>query len=73
MENKISKIKRKCEICEEEGNIICFDCIKYYCDSCSNFIHSKKINQNHSKEKINFFQLYIKCEIHPKKNSNFFF
>ena len=69
----MSKRIRECDICGEEGNNICFDCIKYYCDSCSDFIHSKKINQHHSKEKIIYFQLFeIKCQIHPKKILEFF-
>ena len=48
MEYKLKRIKT-CEICREEANIICFNCANYYCDSCSKFIHEKKINQNHIK------------------------
>ena len=51
MENETKKAK-VCDICGEEANIICFDCVNYYCDSCSNFIHGKKINKEHKKEKI---------------------
>ena len=67
MEYKSKRIKT-CEICREEANIICFNCTNYYCDSCSKFIHEKKINQNHIKDKINIFQLLnIICETHQKK------
>ena len=31
MENETNKAK-VCDICGEEANIICFDCVNYYCD-----------------------------------------
>ncbi len=72
MENVIKRFKY-CEICKEEANIICFDCINYYCDSCSNFIHEKEINKGHIKDKININRLLnIKCKIHPNKSLDFF-
>ena len=64
MEN-IKNNCKTCDICGEEPDIICFDCLHYFCNSCSNFIHGKKINENHIKEKINYFGLIeIKCKIH---------
>lgn len=72
MENETKKAK-VCDICGEEANIICFDCVNYYCDSCSNFIHGKKINKEHKKEKIYFSNLLnIKCETHPKNKLEYF-
>ena len=72
MESETNKIKN-CEICGEQANIICFNCFNYYCDSCSKFIHEKKINKEHKKEEIFFSQLLdIQCEIHPKMKLEYF-
>ena len=71
MENDI-RIKL-CETCKEKANIICFNCINYYCDSCSNFIHDKKPNKTHFIDKINVFRtINIKCKIHTNKSLDFF-
>ncbi len=72
MDNYIKRIKY-CEICKEEASTICFNCINYFCNSCSNFIHSKKINKAHIRDKIDIYKLFdIKCKIHPNKSLEFF-
>ena len=72
MEN-IKKSNKIYEICGEMANILCFDCISYYCDICSNFIHVKEINKMHKIDKIDLFRLLnIKCGIHPNKKLDLF-
>ena len=67
------EICKTCDMCGEEPNIICFDCLSYYCNSCSNFIHGKKINEGHIRDKINSLPLIgIKCEIHKNKKLEYF-
>ena len=70
-ENK--KQQKFCELCGEEAVALCFKCMIYFCDSCFKFIHDKKININHKKEKIDYFvPIDTKCPIHPKDRINLF-
>ena len=72
MENTKKNFKT-CDICGEESNIICFDCFQYFCNSCSNFIHGKKINENHIKENMNYLSMIeIKCDIHKNQKLEYF-
>ena len=72
MENSQNIIK-KCEICQSEATSICFKCYNYLCESCFKFIHDKKPNQEHKKEKIDYFvPIDIKCKVHPKHIIDFY-
>ena len=67
------KVSKLCDICRESANNMCFKCIMYLCDSCFKYIHEKKINKNHKKEKVDYFSpIYLKCPVHPKDRINLF-
>ena len=58
---------KECEICEENATSLCFKCKMYLCDSCFKLIHDKKKNNQHIKEKIDYFvPIDIKCPDHPE-------
>ena len=64
MEKKNQKL---CEICGNDANCLCFKCISYFCEECYKYVHDKKINAQHRKEKIDYFVPYdTKCHQHPK-------
>ena len=64
MENKNQKL---CEICGNVATSLCFKCISYFCEECYKYVHDKKINSQHRKEKIDYFVPYdTKCPQHPK-------
>lgn len=72
MEEKNKNIK-VCEICKNDANTICFQCISYFCEPCFKMIHDKKNNEQHKKEKIDFFvPIETKCPNHPKDRLNLF-
>lgn len=67
------KNDKVCEICGICATSLCFECSSYFCDSCYKFVHDKKINSNHIKEKIDkYIPIDIKCTEHPKNINNFF-
>ena len=69
---ELNQIK-KCEICKEYATSLCLKCMSYFCDSCSKFIHDKKENSQHKKEKIdNFVPIDIKCALHTKYPMDYF-
>ena len=69
---ELNQIK-KCEICKEYATSLCLKCTSYFCDSCSKFIHNKKENSQHKKEKIdNFVPIDIKCALHSKYPMDYF-
>ena len=64
---------KKCEICGIYATSLCFKCSSYFCDSCYKFVHDKKINADHIKEKIDpYIPIDIKCIEHPKSINNLF-
>ena len=72
MEKKIKFIK-ECETCASNATCLCFKCKEYYCDSCFKWIHDKKINSNHKKEKIDIYvPIDIYCQEHPDTTLNLF-
>ena len=75
MEEKKMNFKL-CDICKSQATLFCSDCecvCNYYCDSCYKFVHDKKININHKKEKIDFFiPIETKCPVHQKVDYNLF-
>ena len=67
------KNNKQCDICGEQATGLCFKCIMYLCDSCFKFIHDKKINKDHKKDKIDYFcPIDLKCPDHPKDRINLF-
>ena len=65
--------EKKCELCKEKATNICFNCSFYLCDCCSKFLHEKKENIGHKREKIDpFISLDIKCPEHPNVPMNLF-
>ena len=66
MKNNQSNIKQ-CEICKNDATSLCLNCLSYFCDSCFKFIHDKKVNSEHKKEKIDYFvPIDTKCPDHPQ-------
>ena len=58
---------KKCDLCKKEANILCLDCMDYFCDSCYKLIHEKEANNQHKTEKIDYyFPFDTKCKEHPK-------
>ena len=70
---KNQRNNKHCEICKELATSLCLQCMNYFCDSCYKFVHDKKVNINHKKEKIDFFvPIDIKCPEHPSNLLNLF-
>ena len=64
---------KKCELCKDNATSLCFQCYMYLCDSCFTFIHDKPANNQHIKEKIDYFvPIEIKCPKHPKDRMNLY-
>ena len=64
---------KKCELCKDNATSLCFQCYMYLCDSCFKFIHDKPANNQHKKEKIDYFvPIDIKCPRHPKDRMNLY-
>ena len=73
MEKDSKNLLKICKICGEKAEIICFECLENFCESCSKFIHNKKNNLNHSKENIdNYVPIYLKCHTHSNIPNDFF-
>ena len=67
MEQKVELIK-KCDICASYANSLCYECLNYYCDTCSKFKKNKENNSKHKKEKIEqYVPIDTKCK---KKKKN---
>ena len=67
MENiEILNSIKKCEVCAEDETCIYYKCNCYFCEGCYKFIHDKKINAHHKKEKIDYYSPFdTKCKDHP--------
>ena len=62
-----------CEICNSIATNLCLSCFAYFCESCFKLVHSKKDNNEHKKEKINYlFPIATKCVEHPKYPNELF-
>ena len=62
----IQKNLKVCEICKIYATSLCCECSCYFCDSCYKFIHEKEANNQHKKEKIDYFVPFdTKCKEHP--------
>ena len=52
---------------------LCLTCNSYSCESCFKFIHQKKKNQQHKREKIDLYvPIVTKCSVHPDNPVNLF-
>ena len=76
MEEKENNYKC-CDICKSQATFLCPFCLggagHYYCDSCDKFIHDKKENINHKKEKIDYyFPINLRCNTHQNVPLNLF-
>ena len=70
---KISTNIKECEVCRKQATNICYECFIYFCDSCYKIAHDNLTNNNHKKEKIDYFiQIDTKCLAHPKNPINLF-
>ena len=66
MENNQDK-KKLCEICDSNATNICLKCFAYFCESCYKTIHTKRRNNEHRKDKIDYLvPIETKCLEHPK-------
>lgn len=62
-----------CELCKGPATNICYDCSFYLCDDCFDYLHIKKVNSEHKKEKIDpIIPINIKCPRHPKMLLSFY-
>ena len=69
---KIKSMEKNCELCKEAATNICYDCSFYLCDSCFKFLHKKKANLEHKKEKIDpCISIDMNCAKHPKNSKVF--
>ena len=72
MEKKSGLIKY-CELCGTNATNLCFECLQYFCESCFNCIHEKKLMLKHKKENIDpYVPIDLKCPDHPKDRINLF-
>ena len=71
---KVQKNIRQCEMCkDEEATTFCFDCYNYFCKACFKYMHDRKKNSNHKKEKIDLFvPIDTICALHERSPLNLF-
>ena len=64
----------QCEMCkDEEAKVLCLDCHNYFCEACFKFVHDRKKNKDHKKEKIDLFiPIDITCPEHERVPINLF-
>ena len=64
---------KKCEICKEYATSLCMKCMSYFCESCFKYVHDKKENSQHKKEKIDYnVPIDTRCPDHSGNNINLF-
>ena len=62
-----------CDICKIEAKNLCLKCYRYYCEECFNYVHNKKENISHKKEKIDYFvPMDLQCPEHNGNRMNLF-
>ena len=71
---EVQKNIKLCEMCkDEEAATLCFDCHNYFCEACFKYIHDRKKNRSHKKEKIDLFiPIDTKCPEHEGNLMNLF-
>ena len=56
---------KKCDICGDGANSLCFKCMFYFCESCFQTAHKREETKSHIKEKSDYFcPIDIRCPIH---------
>ena len=74
LNNKMEDKEISCELCKNPASNICYDCSFYLCDSCFDYLHIKKVNSEHKKEKIEpIIPINIKCTKHQKMPLSFYY
>jgi len=65
---------KQCETCkDEEASTLCLDCHSYFCEACFKYVHDRKKNKEHKKEKIDLFiPIDITCLDHERVPINLF-
>ena len=65
---------KQCEMCkDEEAKSLCHQCYCYYCDNCFKYVHERKKNSEHKKEKIDYFvPIDTDCPEHDGNRINLF-
>jgi len=68
------KTIKQCETCkDEEATTLCLDCHSYFCEACFKYVHDRKKNKEHKKEKIDLFiPIDITCLDHERVPINLF-
>jgi len=58
---------------DEEATTLCLDCHSYFCEACFKYVHDRKKNKEHKKEKIDLFiPIDITCLDHERVPINLF-
>ena len=68
------KSLKQCEMRkDEEATTLCVDCYTYFCNACFKFVHDRKKNSSHKKEKIDLFvPIDTICPEHNRSPMNLF-
>ena len=67
------KNEKYCEICGSLAKELCLDCMVYFCEECYKYVHNKKLNHQHKRDKIDYFvPLDTKCPDHTKDRISLF-
>ena len=71
---EVQKNIKQCETCkDEEATVLCLDCHSYFCEACYKYVHDRKKNRDHKKEKIDLFiPIEITCPDHERVPINLF-
>ena len=71
---EVQKNIKQCEICKDEiATVLCYDCYFYFCEACFKFVHDRKKNNGHKKEKIDLFlPIDTMCPEHERVAINLF-
>ena len=71
---EVQKNIKQCETCkDEEAKTLCLDCLSYFCEACFKYVHDRKKNRDHKKEKIDLFiPIDITCPDHERVPMNLF-
>ena len=71
---EIQKNIKLCEICKDgEATTLCHDCYFYFCEACFKFVHDRKKNSGHKKEKIDLFvPIETMCPEHKRDAMSLF-
>ncbi len=71
---EVQKNIKQCETCKDDNaTTLCHDCHSYFCKACFKYVHDRKKNSHHRKEKIDLFiPIDTKCPEHEGILMNLF-